>query len=247
MSASKLCQVIAVEKGIKASAERSLTDVYHKLQKGQLLTGIARTYRPKDDEGDKLPSESTLVQVTVDDIVKSVTETLVNQLDITATKDFANCEAKADIVVDGKTLAFQVPVTYLLFLEKKLVDIRTFVSKLPTLDPSEKWTFDENANCFASSPADTTRTKKVMKNHVKAEASERHPAQVEVFTEDEIVGYWTTVKFSGAIPAKKQKELLDRVEKLQHAVKFTREACNSIEVKNVRIGDALFGYIFDSK
>ena len=47
----------------------------------------------------------------------------------------------------------------------------------------------------------TLRTKKVPRNHVKAEATEKHPAQVEVYYEDVAVGYWTTVKFSGALPA----------------------------------------------
>jgi hypothetical protein len=35
---------------------------------------------------------------------------------------------------------------------------------------------------------------------VKAEATEKHPAQVEVYHEDVVVGQWKTVKFSGALP-----------------------------------------------
>lgn len=69
----------------------------------------------------------------------------------------------------------------------------------------------------------TVRTKKVPRNHVKAEATDKHPAQVDVYYEDVPVGYWTTVKFSGALPARRVNELLDRVEKLQQAVKFARE------------------------
>lgn len=36
----------------------------------------------------------------------------------------------------------------------------------------------------------------------------------KVYYEDVPVGYWTTVKFSGALPAKRVNELLERVEKL---------------------------------
>ena len=37
--------------------------------------------------------------------------------------------AKADLVVDGVTLAKDLPVTYLLFLEKQLTELKAFVSK----------------------------------------------------------------------------------------------------------------------
>ena len=123
-----------------------------------------------------------------------------------------------------------MPVTYLLFLEKQLVDLHTFVKKLPVLDAAESWTFDESADCYATEPVQTVRTKKVPRNHVKAEATEKHPAQVEVYYEDVTVGYWKTVKFSGALPAKRVNELLERVEKLQQAVKFAREEANGTEV-----------------
>ena len=44
-------QVIAIEKGAKTKAERALTDAHHKLQKADLLSGLTRTYTPKDAEG----------------------------------------------------------------------------------------------------------------------------------------------------------------------------------------------------
>ena len=37
------------------------------------------------------------------------------------------------------------------------------------------------------------------------------------------VGYWHTVRFSGALPARRVNELTDRVAKLAEAVKFARE------------------------
>ena len=90
----------------------------------------------------------------------------------------------------------------------------------------------------------TNRTKKVPRNHVKAEATEKHPAQVEVYYEDIPVGYWTTVKFSGALPAKRVSTLLERVEKLQQAVKFAREEANNAEAVDKHVGDRVFGYLF---
>ena len=72
-------------------------------------------------------------------------------------------------------LLSDVPVTYLLFLEKQLVDLHTFVRKLPVLDASETWAFDASADCWATEAIQTVRTKKIPRNHVKAEATEHHP------------------------------------------------------------------------
>jgi hypothetical protein len=242
--AAKLNQIIAVEKGTKSRTFQELTEAHHALQKPTLLSGISRTYRPKDEEGEQLPPESTRVQVKAEDIIRKTIETLTKLFDVTATKDWANCVAKADVVVDGKVLLAQVPATYLLFLEKQLVDLHTFVKKLPILDASESWNFDASADSWATEPVQTTRTKKVPRNHVKAEATEKHPAQVEVYYEDVIVGYWRTVKFSGSLPARRVNELLARVEKLQEAVKFAREEANSIEVSEQKLGEKVFNYLF---
>jgi hypothetical protein len=241
---AKLNQIIAVEKGVKSKSFQDLAAAHQKVQKPALLTGIARTYRPKDEEGEQLPPESTRVQIKAEDVLRETAATLTRLFDVTATKDRANCDARADVTVDGRTVLEDVPVGYLLFLEKQLTDLRAFVKKLPVLDAAESWTLDPSTDWWKTEPVLTIRTKKVPRNHVKAEATEKHPAQVEVYYEDIPVGYWTTVKFSGALPARRVNELLDRVEKLQLAVKFAREEANSAEVADRRVGDSVFGYLF---
>ena len=241
---TKLNQIIAIEKGVKATSFQDLTEAHHTLQKPTLLSGISRTYRPKDEEGETLPPESTRVQVRADEVIRQTAEVLTRLFDVTATKDWANCQAKADVMVDGNVLLKDVPATYLLFLEKQLTDLHTFVKKLPTLDASETWEFDPAADCFATEPTQTVKTKKVPRNHVKAEATEHHPAQVDVYYEDITVGHWRTVKFSGSLPARRVNELLQRVEKLQEAVKFAREEANGTETEDVKIGGKVFQYLF---
>ena len=44
--------------------------------------------------------------------------------------------------------------------------------------------------------------------------------------------------------ARHDYELLERVEKLQHAVKFAREEANNTEVSDQRVGAAVFDYLF---
>ncbi|WP_329207139.1 hypothetical protein OG893_24585 [Streptomyces sp. NBC_01696] len=241
---TKLNQIIAVEKGVKSKSLQDITAAHHKVQKPALLAGISRTYQPKDEEGEQLPPESARVQIKAEEALRETSASLTRLFDVTATKDWANCSARADVVVDGRTIVTEVPVSYLLFLEKQLTDLHTFVKKLPVLDASESWSLDPSTDLWKTDPVRTIRTKKVPRNHVKAEATDKHPAQVDVYYEDVPIGYWTTVKFSGALPARRVNELLERVEKLQHAVKFAREEANGAEVTDQRVGDAVFGYLF---
>lgn len=243
---ARLNQIVAVEKGVKSRSFQELTEAHHALQKPALLAGISRTYRPKDEEGEQFPPESTRVQLKAEELIRQTAAILTKLFDVTATKDWTNCVARADVVLDGSVLLTQVPITYLLFLEKQLVDLHTFIKKLPTLDASESWSFDPSADAWATEPVQTVKTKKIPRNHVKAEATDKHPAQVEVYYEDVVVGYWRTIKFSGALPARRVNELLERVERLQQAVKFAREEANNAEALEQKVGERIFGYLFGS-
>lgn len=241
---TKLNQIVAVENGEKTRVLNEETALHREVQKLPLLSGISRTYAKKDDDGDDLPAESTRVQVNAEDVLEKLGKTLTNLFDITLTKEVANTKASADVVVDGKTILKNVPVTYLLFLEKKLVNLRTFVSKLPVLDPAQSWSKDPNTGVWATAPTQTTKTKKVLRNHVKAEATDKHPAQVELFHEDVIVGTWTKVEYSGAVPQTRVAELTERVDALAKAVKFAREEANNTDVDDAKAGKAVFDYLF---
>ncbi len=243
MAKPKLNQIIAVAAGKKADAHKVKSEVHHMFQKAPLLEGISRSYTPNAEDGDKLPPESKHVQVKVSDGVSKVRASLTELFDTVATQDFGNTVAKADVVVDGSPIVTGVPVTYLLFLEKQLVDIATFVEKLPILDPAKLWDFDPSTDSYATKPVQTVKTKKVPRNHVKADATDKHPAQVEVYHEDVLVGRWTTVEYSGAIPAKDRNEILERVKKLQDAVKVAREEANTSPVDQKRVGNDIFRFL----
>lgn len=242
---TKLNQIIALTAGRKSRAQKEITEVHKMLQKPELLLGINRTYKPVDEEfGEKLPPERKQVQLRVKDAISTVRQELSEMIDIVATQDWANTTAKADVSVDGRVILRDVPVTHLLFLEKQLVDLHTFVDKFPTLDPSERWSYSEDVDCYVSEVSQSIKTKKVMKSHVKYEATKEHPAQVETYNEDQTVGHWSTVKFSGAITAKEKNNLLKRVRDLQEAVKVAREEANSMKVEQVHVGNDLLSYIF---
>lgn len=243
MAKPHLCEVIAIATGKKTESKTDLTKIYQALGKQDLLNGLSRTYQPLDEDGEKFPSENKLVQVRVDDVLASVSDIMTKLFDIVVTQDVGNTVAKGDVVVDDVTILKDVPVTSLLFLEKQLTDLHTVFSTLPTLSPEITWTFDENRGCYVSQPVQTAKTKKVPFRFVKAEATDKHPAQVDVMMEDRVVGNWTKVDFSGALSAKEKGALIDRVRKLRDAVVKAREKANQIEVDNVSVGKEIFSYL----
>lgn len=240
-----MAQIIAVEKGKKSRAESTLTEAHHKLQKSVLINGQTRTYTPRHENGEEKPAEVQLVQVHVKDEIKKARAALVELFDVTATKDWGNTVAHADIVVDGKVLLSAVPVTYLLFLEKQLVNLATFIDKLPVHDPSVEWRESPSTGTWVTPPEKTVSTKKVYRNHQLAEATKEHPAQVQVYTEDEPIGEWTRVRHTSALPSTQKDHLRAKIEALQDAVKIAREAANHTEVKDQHVGEVVLSYLFD--
>lgn len=240
----KLCQVLALEKGTKQKTLETITAIHRETQDAAKMSGVSKAYRPLNEDGERELPEVTYVQVRAEDSLKSAGDALAALFDITGAKDYTNCVAKASVTVDGKVLIKDAPVPYLLWMEKQLNDVHTLVSKAATLDASEKWTRDNAQNCWATEPVEQYRTKKIPRNHVLAEATDKHPAQVQVFTEDAPVGVRTTTKFSGAIPRTRKAELLARIEALQAAVKIAREEANATESVSVKHGTAVFGYLF---
>lgn len=243
----KLHEIIAVASGKKGEAEKQITDVYKVIQKPDLFDGIVRTYRPLADDGERLPAERKNVQLQTGSVVVAVKEVWTNLFDVTFTLDVGNTIAKADVVVDGKTLIADCPVPTLLFLEKQLKDVKSFIEKLPTPDPSDQWVWDANAGCLATPPVETARTKKTQRAIVKFPATVEHPAQTEMITEDVLAGYWTTVKQTAKMSADDKTAATKRASALIDAVKTARERANSVDVEQKKMGDAVLSFIFGGK
>ena len=244
MSTPKLNQVLAIEKGVKSRVLATVTSVYHDIQKPVRMNGLHKTYEPLNEDGLRYPPESQKVAVRANDVLKTARRALEELFDVTAQKDWANRDANASVVVDGETILEAVPVTYLLFLEKQLNDIKNLVGKVPVLDDSEEWTFDSAAGVHKAQPVRTTRTQKVHKPIVLYDATEEHPAQTQMVTVDEVVGNWTTQKQSGALTRDRKDQLVERVERLTEAVKFARETANDTEAKKQSVGSKVFDYLF---
>lgn len=242
---AKLNQIIAIEKGIKSRVYSEFTDINKTAQKSELFNGFSRSYQKKDDDSEDLPPENKKVQHTVPDMLRNASRLLTEIMDITARKDYTNCVAKAAVLVDGKEILPATPVSFLLFLEKQLNDIRAFVSNLPVLDSSEEWIRDVNSGLFKTAATLTHRTKKVIRPIVLVAPTPEHPGQAQLINEDIIAGHWSQVKQSGGFPSPEKEAILERIERLSQAIKQAREAANGTdEAKEApEAGNAIFNYI----
>lgn len=241
---AKANQIIAIEKSVKARAHAEASELYKVIQKPELFNGFAKTYQSKNEEGDKLPEENKRVQYEVRDVLRRYERSSTDLLNTTARKDWTNTKATADVTLDEKVIIANAPVSYLLFLEKQLVDMHTFLLKLPTLDEGETWVRDADSGLNKTAVVQTHRTKKVQRPLVLFPATPEHPAQTQLVTEDIVDGYWSTMKLSGAIAKTQVQTMVERVEKLMKAVKEAREAANMTdEVESPDVGAALFNYV----
>ena len=241
-----LNQLLAIRKGANNNSNRVFTHAYQQLQKPALLTGILKTYQARDEEGETLPGEEQKVQVIADKVLHEATAAFRRMFQINGEIDATNCVARADVVIDGNVLLANAPVTHLIWLEKQLTDFRTFIARLPVLPSDRDWTESFNvAGTWQTPPIKTVRSKKVPRNHVKAISTEKHPAQVEVYYEDVVVGDWTTVIRCGAMREADVAVLLSRVDTVAQAVKKAREFANTTEVVKLD-STVLLDYIVQS-
>jgi hypothetical protein len=236
MAIKKLNQILAVEKTVKSKREDEFTRLYQDVQKTELVTGLSRTYQAKDDEGEKLPPESKKVQVKVEDAISKAVSLLQEIFNITAAKDSTNTKAVADIVVEGEVVRQGVPVTHLLWMEKKLLSIAEFINKLPVLPQDAVWSYDAGQGLYRSEPTQTVKTKKREEWKIIVPPTKEHPAQTQKMVEDVPVGTWTTTQLSGAIPESRKRQLQERCEKYLRAVKEARETANQTEVLPLSTG-----------
>jgi hypothetical protein len=240
----RLNQINALVSGKKTETERVVTDLYKIIQKPDLFNGLERFYSPLDEvNGKKLPPEKQKIQHRVKDIVKQAVDSWTTLWDLVLTQDTSNQQAKSDIVVDGVVVVKNVPVTTLLFLEKQIANLESFISKLPTPDSTDTWTWDANSGSLRNQDSETLRTEKEPAHYVKYQATKEHPAQVEYFQKDVPVGKWRSVKFTASVPVDQKNKWLEKVRKLHDAVKIARENANMLEVQVQKMSESIFDFV----
>lgn len=249
--ALKLGQIAVRLDGKKTAATDAVTALYKQVQKPALFNGYVRRYTPYTQDGANdqsltQPPESVMVQLRFRELLAQARKEWTALIDGTYSQDVGNTKARADIVVDGGVLAAQVPITTLMFLRKQWTNILTFVKAIPTPDPAVSWEYDINQGLLKSKEAQTVqRTKKVPYKFEKAAATDKFPAQVEVYMEDAPIGEYTRIDFCGGCPYEVKNQLVDNLTKLIEAIKVAQEVANmTTEAADLMIADPLFNFVF---
>jgi hypothetical protein len=242
---AKLHELLACEPDLKGACEKIIAETVNTfIKKQNHFEARVKSYQTKDEEGDTFATERQEMVTTVSKKLSHTQEVVSKYLDAVAQKEITNTGASAVLEIDGKPLIdTPIPATLLLSLEGRLKQLREVYNTIPTLDPSENWNWDEHTKTYGADPKETYKTKKVFRNHVLAEATDKHPAQVQVYNEDLRTGTWTTKRWSGMVTPAEKAAVLARLDKLSQAVKRARQRANDAEVQSAQIGNVLFNYI----
>lgn len=242
----KIHELLAVEGDLKAKANKALAEVRAFFNAGAaLFVGQMRTYKPLQDNGDQYPPEIKVLGANVPEQLERIRKEFGNWVDLAVSKEVSNSQenARAMIFLDGFEYRLTLPVTALLNLESKLESLRDIYNAIPTNDVTDVWYRDIGNNLWRSEPTVTYKGKKVNERFVKAEATDRHPAQVDIVTVDVREGSWTTTKTSGMLSPVEKNDRLTRLESLLQAVRKARQRANDVEAADIHIAEAIFDYV----
>lgn len=246
---AKLHELLAVESNLSDQANKTredLTATFH--GKRHLFEEKKVTFIANEENSQRVTEEQQDIQSTVAKEFEWFTGIMAKAIDADHNIDEANTQARADVELeDGTVIVKGIPATSLLQLERRITEMRGLVDAAPTLDPAKGFQPDpQRGHGFYQARLQARdRTKKIPTTLVKYPATDKHPAQTEVFMEDKPVGKIETQEWSAMLTPATKTELLDRCDILLRAVKKARAKANDIEISTsgLKIGKQLLGYV----
>src|SRR5690348_7835341 len=228
--ATYLHQLIAVQRGVDEETAKTLGAVKHLLAVGgdqDPLTGLSRVYEPvSDDPTDQLPAQARRVQITAAELISRAAASLDRLFNLKFAREEGNCNARADVIVDGNTILQDVPVGFLMFLEAQVGKIVEMIDQIPTLNPADDWSDTApglREGVWQSAPRKTAVPKRMPQVQVLSPAQvidgQKFDPQVRPYETEVTVGWWTTVKYSGQMDPKVQQDMRARAVKVQDALR----------------------------
>lgn len=246
----KLHETLAIETNLESQANKVRGELANTFEKKRHLFEEKRvTFRPLSEGEAPVTEAQSDIQSTVPQELEWVSEFIIKALDASYQVAEANTKARADVVLSeddaDSVILNDVPATTLLELEKRLAEIHHLITVIPTLDPAKGFQPDQaRKHVFQAREVMKTRTKKVQKPVVLYEATDKHPAQVQLVTEDVPVGVIHEQEWSGLITPLQKAEMIARVEQLTRAVRRARSRANDQEVdRTKKLGRVLLQYI----
>lgn len=248
----KLHELLAVEGDARDQSAKTRAELLTTFDKRRhLFSEKAVTFFSNEPNVEPRREEQSDINSTVLTELKWIRGIWGKAIDLGFQVDDGNTKGRADVILeDGSTFAESVPATALLQLEKRLGELHSFIMAIPTLDPAKGFTEDtaRGKGYYKAREVRKDRTKKILKVITKAPATPEHPAQADIVSVDEVIGYTQEQEWSGLITPATKAEYLERVEALKRAVKAARSRANEIEVNTdtVKIADKIFTLVFGS-
>lgn len=246
----KLHELLAIESNLEGQMNKTRAELVNTFEKKRHLFEEKRvTFRPLAEGEPEVTEAQSDIQSTVPKELDWISNFIIKALDASYQVAEANTKARADVVLDDEdedsVILNNVPATTLLELEKRMAEVHHLLSAIPTLDPAKGFTLDLNrTHVYQARPVTKNRTKKVNKPVVLYDATDKHPAQVQLVTEDVPVGTIYEQEWSGLITPAQKAEFLARIETLIRAIRRARSRANEQEVdKSRKIGAALMRYV----
>ena len=246
--APQLHELLAAEPELASAASKILSETRAVFKTGgHIFRGSTTSYAPFSvDEAHLAAEENEPVASTVEARLKYTARMVAKYWDAVLQKETTNQSARADLVVQGATIAQDVPATMLLGLETKLRQFRDAISNMPTLDNKTEWVPEPSLGAHMSRavhPEEKFRTRKVTKPVVLYEATEHHPANVIQAVEDIHIGKITKKLFSGEVTSARKADVLERTDMLIRAAKKARQRANKEAIVKGKIGAEVFKFI----
>lgn len=248
-------QLTATREGIKKDFEEVINQLF---QGGvgrhpELVSGRIHVHEPFADDPDgrqqdKLDDKYEKVRTTVPAELDRLRDPFTRYIDTEMALDEANTQARADVRIGDQVLIANVPVTALMWWEKRFAELVSLAKALPVLDPKVRWNPSEREGVlYESDPVQTRSTKRTKVIKPVFQPTEFQAGQFTEHDSDVVSGIWTKIELSGALSSSDKVALVNRLRALQDAVKLARQEANRISVTRQHAGEVLADYIWDGQ
>ena len=256
--ASKLHEIVTVEKDLKTKASKLIQETAKTFSdRNDHFVGMSRTYAPLDsNDPEKFPPEIKVMVTTVTDKLSYFEKQIAGVINVVDQKERANAKAMADIIVENKegedvVLVPNVPVSVLVQLENYLEELRGKVyNAIPTYDPTKLWEkHPGKKSVYINREPQKTRTRKiaepvVLYPHAEGKGGQMIPAQTQLVTVDNVVGYFDQINETGMLSPSEKSAILERLDILIQSVKKARARANEQIVESpIKLGDKIFKFL----
>ena len=245
----KMHELLSIEASVQTAYKDMLNETESVFDRPDLFQEWIRHYDPikEEDEHERGEVERHAITTTVDERLDFLRSFFVDSTDLILQKERTNQMASGELEIEGYTFP-HLPVGFLLFLERRLQELKSVVMQIPTTPSSVEWKQDTSRGdsvMKAAHPEVTNRTRKRIVPVVLAEATPQHPAQVKESTEEQVIGKYTKEVWVGMWTPAQKSDTIVRIEEVYNAVRQARMRANEEQVDSAaQIAGSLWQYIF---